>query len=102
MAEPQQVEDEVQQAKSAEDRKAAAAMSRLDARDDDGSSANVDSEAASKAMKSLGDASATAKADAAKKVKIDAADVALLVRGHRHRDVWSWTCSPSLSPCGVL
>jgi hypothetical protein len=73
------VEDEVQQAKSAEDRKAAAAMSRLDAMDDDSGSANVDSEAASKAMKSLGAAGA-AKVEAAKKVKIDAADVALLVR----------------------
>ncbi|KXJ91221.1 hypothetical protein Micbo1qcDRAFT_175458 [Microdochium bolleyi] len=99
MAEPQppklkegatgEIEDEVQQdtaAKSAEDRKAAAAMASLDARDDAaGGSASVDQEAVSKAMKNLGgggggSAAAAAKAqEANKKVKVDAADVALLV-----------------------
>lgn len=78
------VEDEVDQdqAKSAEDRKAAAALSSLDARDggDDVASSSVDQEGLSKAMNML----STNKAggdnkDAAKKVKVDAADVALLV-----------------------
>ncbi|KAH8682335.1 hypothetical protein BX600DRAFT_40886 [Xylariales sp. PMI_506] len=74
------VEEEIQAtAKSAEDRKAAAAMSRLDARDDESSSAHVDSEAVSKAMKSLGGAGAGGAKAEVKKVKIDAADVALLV-----------------------
>ncbi|KAI1077326.1 hypothetical protein F5B20DRAFT_583321 [Whalleya microplaca] len=76
------VEDEVQTtAKSAEDRKAAAALASLDARGDDAaSSGQVDQEAASKAMKSLGNASTAAgdKKDV-KKVKVEAADVALLV-----------------------
>ncbi|KAI0126918.1 hypothetical protein BJ170DRAFT_423690 [Xylariales sp. AK1849] len=76
------VEDEVQsKAKSAEDRKAAAAMSRLDAQEDETSSAHVDQEAVSKAMKSLGSggAATTGPKTEVKKVKIDAADVALLV-----------------------
>ncbi|OTB01249.1 hypothetical protein M426DRAFT_323645 [Hypoxylon sp. CI-4A] len=89
MAEPQpqslhegatgDVEDEVQAtAKSAEDRKAAAAMASLDTRGDDAASANaVDQDAVKKAMKSLGSSSAEKKE--AKKVKVDAADVALLV-----------------------
>ncbi|ETS82147.1 hypothetical protein PFICI_07149 [Pestalotiopsis fici W106-1] len=72
------VEDEVQaKAKSAEDRKAAAAMSRLDANDEGSSSAQVDQDAAKKAMQSLGGAAATK--TEVKKVKVDAADVALLV-----------------------
>ena len=69
------VEDEVQAAKSAEDRKAQAAMSRLDARDDDAAGSAVDKDAASKAMQSLGGAS-----NAEKTVKVEAADVTLLVR----------------------
>ncbi|KAI1384331.1 uncharacterized protein F4822DRAFT_419426 [Hypoxylon trugodes] len=74
------VEDEVQTtAKSAEDRKAAAAMASLDARGDDaGASGNaVDQEAVSKAMKSLGNGGVEKKE--VKKVKVDAADVTLLV-----------------------
>ncbi|KAL7620856.1 hypothetical protein AAE478_009854 [Parahypoxylon ruwenzoriense] len=74
------VEDEVQTtAKSAEDRKAAAAMASLDARGDDATPQHaVDQEAVSKAMKSLGSGAATEKKEV-KKVKVDAADVALLV-----------------------
>ncbi|KAI1804279.1 hypothetical protein F4811DRAFT_553106 [Daldinia bambusicola] len=91
MAEPQpknlqegasgDVEDEVQAtAKSAEDRKAAAAMASLDTRGDDASSSNaVDQEAVSKAMKSLGNGSSAGAAKDIKKVKVDAADVSLLV-----------------------
>ncbi|KAH6651013.1 hypothetical protein F5144DRAFT_71377 [Chaetomium tenue] len=72
------VEDEVQPtAKSAEDRKAAAALSKLDARgDDEGASREVDQEAVKNAMSSLG--GGAAKKDV-KTVKVDAADVKLLV-----------------------
>ncbi|KAI1497653.1 hypothetical protein F5X99DRAFT_358367 [Biscogniauxia marginata] len=73
------VEDEVssQAAKSAEDRKAAAALASLDdARGaDEAGAAAVDQDAVNKAMKNLGGA---AKKEV-KKVKVDAADVALLV-----------------------
>ncbi|KAI2604628.1 hypothetical protein GGR54DRAFT_453656 [Hypoxylon sp. NC1633] len=94
MAEPQprnvhegatgDVEDEVQTtAKSAEDRKAAAAMANLDARGDDASTPGnaVDQEAVSKAMKSLGSGApvGTGEKKEVKKVKVDAADVALLI-----------------------
>ncbi|KAI1374259.1 hypothetical protein F4677DRAFT_447582 [Hypoxylon crocopeplum] len=94
MAEPQprnvhegatgDVEDEVQTtAKSAEDRKAAAAMASLDSRGDDaGTSGNaVDQDAVTKAMKSLGNGAAPGAVEKkeVKKVKVDAADVALLV-----------------------
>ncbi|KAI0895385.1 hypothetical protein F4806DRAFT_469088 [Annulohypoxylon nitens] len=90
MAEPQpkgvqegagDVEDEVQTtAKSAEDRKAAAAMASLDARGDDATSGNaVDQEVASKAIRSLGSGASGAEKKEVKKVKVDAADVALLV-----------------------
>ncbi|KAI1772088.1 hypothetical protein F4818DRAFT_444714 [Hypoxylon cercidicola] len=74
------VEDEVQTtAKSAEDRKAAAAMASLDSRGDDAASMNAfDQEAVSKAMKSLGGAGAVEKKEV-KKVKVDPTDVALLV-----------------------
>ena len=87
MAEPQPptvhegATTETPPAKSAEDRKAASALASLDA-DESGSGAfHVDHEAASKAMKSLG---GTAKSGAAakkdvKNVKVDPADVALLV-----------------------
>lgn len=75
------VEDEVaSMAKSAEDRKAAAAMSKLDTRgDDDGAQANqVDQEAVKNAMNALG-SSSTDKKEIKKAVKVDAADVNLLV-----------------------
>lgn len=74
------VEEEQPTAKSAEDRKAAAALSKLDARDDESASAGgVDQEAVKNAMNALGGASAKAEV---KKVKVDQADVALLVRPH--------------------
>ncbi|KAI1331419.1 hypothetical protein F5Y16DRAFT_395300 [Xylariaceae sp. FL0255] len=77
------VEDELQEgqqaAKSAEDRKAAAALASLDASGDAGVSADVDAAAVSKAMKNLGGASAEKEKKDLKKVKVDAADVALLV-----------------------
>ncbi|TLD34017.1 hypothetical protein PspLS_01469, partial [Pyricularia sp. CBS 133598] len=73
------VEDEVEQtAQSAEDRKAAAAMAALDARDEDAANKNVDQEAVSKAMSQL-KTDANVKKDVKKAVKVDAADVALLV-----------------------
>ncbi|EHA49806.1 hypothetical protein MCOR27_011635 [Pyricularia oryzae] len=73
------VEDEVEQtAKSAEDRKAAAAMAALDARDEDTANKNVDQEAVSKAMSQL-KTDSNVKKDVKKAVKVDAADVALLV-----------------------
>ncbi len=68
-------------AKSAEDRKAAAALAKLDTpRDDDGAAAeDVDHEAVSKAMKNLAGGKKPDEKDV-KKVKVEAADVALLVR----------------------
>jgi hypothetical protein len=75
-------------AKSAEDRKAAAALSSLDNRDDDAAGTkDVDQEAVRKAMERLGGAGdtngAVAKKDETKvvkkTVKVDAADVNLLV-----------------------
>ncbi|KAK0618382.1 hypothetical protein B0T17DRAFT_601309 [Bombardia bombarda] len=76
------VEDEVvSTAKSAEDRKAAAALSKLDAhRDDEAAPAReVDHEAVKNAMDALGggDVKQAGKKEV-KKVKVDAADVALL------------------------
>ncbi|KAI8628887.1 hypothetical protein F5Y19DRAFT_100497 [Xylariaceae sp. FL1651] len=73
------VEDELQEthAKSAEDRKAAAALASMDARGDGAEAAEVDAAAVSKAMKNLG--ATTAEKKEVKKVKVDAADVALLV-----------------------
>jgi NACalpha-BTF3-like transcription factor len=76
------VEDELPTAKSAEDRKAASALASLDdiANDDAAASArNVDQDAVSKAMKTLGGGSAAARKDAKPTVKVDQADVALLV-----------------------
>ncbi|KAK4218257.1 hypothetical protein QBC37DRAFT_395941 [Rhypophila decipiens] len=71
------VEEEMQP-KSAEDRKAAAALSKLDARGDDESAAPaVDNQLVKNAMDALGGGGA-AKAEV-KKVKVDAADVNLLV-----------------------
>lgn len=75
------VDDEMldDKAKSAEDRKAAAALSKLDApADDDVGSASVDQEGLSKAMNKLSVAKAADKT-ALNKVKVDAADVELLV-----------------------
>ncbi|KAH6999890.1 hypothetical protein EDB80DRAFT_687977 [Ilyonectria destructans] len=73
-------EDETQTtAKSAEDRKAASALASLDA-DESAGSNNVDHDAASKAMKALGGApKAAPAASSTKNVKVDPADVALLV-----------------------
>lgn len=74
-----EVEDEVQdKAKSAEDRKAAAALSKLDARDDDVAGASVDQEGLNKAMNKLS-VSKVAETKDLKKIKVDAADVTLLV-----------------------
>ncbi|KAK0731338.1 hypothetical protein B0H67DRAFT_549122 [Lasiosphaeris hirsuta] len=73
------VEDEVQPtAKSAEDRKAAAALSKLDTHgDDEGSARDVDQEAVKNAVDALGGKTADKKE--VKKVKVDAADVNLIV-----------------------
>lgn len=96
------VEDDVPPtaaAKSAEDRKAAAALSSLDSAPDDASSSrnNVDQDAVNKAMKNLGAVAAGSATGASslsgpaaqgqgasalpirKNIKVDAADVALLV-----------------------
>jgi hypothetical protein len=76
------VEDEIPQAKSAEDRKAASALAKLDApQDEAGPARDVDQEAVSKAMKSLGGSSGSGEKQPApaKNVKVDQADVALLV-----------------------
>jgi hypothetical protein len=85
------VEDEIPQAaKSAEERKAAAALSSLDAsrEDDSASTKNVDQEAVKKAMDRLAGNTAAAgevkkkedaKKEVKKAVKVDQADVALLV-----------------------
>ncbi|KAI8692722.1 hypothetical protein LRP88_07658 [Fusarium phalaenopsidis] len=68
-----------QTAKSAEDRKAASALENLDA-DTPSTAQNVDADAVSKAMKTLGAAkSSSAAAASHKNVKVDPADVALLV-----------------------
>ncbi|AEO53300.1 hypothetical protein MYCTH_2294430 [Thermothelomyces thermophilus ATCC 42464] len=74
------VEDEVQPtAKSAEDRKAAAALSKLDdtRADDEGAAREVDQEAVKNAVSALGGGAGTKKET--KAVKVDAADVKLLV-----------------------
>ncbi|KAF5003778.1 hypothetical protein FDECE_9708, partial [Fusarium decemcellulare] len=71
-----------QTAKSAEDRKAASALENLDADATSSSTAqNVDADAATKAIKTLGGAKSASGAGAAshKNVKVDPADVALLV-----------------------
>jgi hypothetical protein len=85
------VEDEIPQAsKSAEERKAAAALSSLDAsrEDDSASTKNVDQEAVKKAMDRLAGSTAAAgevkkkedaKKEVKKAVKVDQVDVALLV-----------------------
>ncbi|KAJ4296960.1 hypothetical protein N0V88_003876 [Collariella sp. IMI 366227] len=73
------VEDEAQPtAKSAEDRKAAAALSKLDTHgDDEGAAREVDQEAMKNAMNALG--GGPVKKEVKKVVKVDAADVNLLV-----------------------
>jgi len=64
-------------AKSAEDRKAAAALSKLDAsHGDEGAAGQVDHEAAANALSAI---AGTANKKEVKKVKVDAADVNLLV-----------------------
>ncbi|KAH6681057.1 hypothetical protein F5X68DRAFT_26176 [Plectosphaerella plurivora] len=75
------VEDEIPAAKSAEDRKAASALASLEDGDDAGAGNAVDAEAAKKALGNLGGAdSADKKAlPVRSNVKVDAADVALLV-----------------------
>ena len=78
------IDDETTVAKSAEDRKAAAAMSKLDVRGDDEAAParEVDQEAVNRAMSSLGGGGAEKKAEEkkeVKKVKVDPADVTLLV-----------------------
>jgi hypothetical protein len=89
------VEDEVQPtAKSAEDRKAAAALSKLDTHGDDESapSREVDQEAVKNAMSALGGAGGKpAEKKEVKKVKVEAADVTLLVRSLVSSR--SWDCS---------
>jgi hypothetical protein len=85
------VEDEIPQAaKSAEERKAAAALSSLDAsrEDESASTKNVDQEAVRKAMDRLAGTTAAAgevkkkedaKKEVKKAVKVDQADVSLIV-----------------------
>ncbi|KAK4227240.1 hypothetical protein QBC38DRAFT_478327 [Podospora fimiseda] len=63
-------------AKSAEDRKAAAALSKLDATGDEEAAGHVDHEAAANALSAI---FGTDNKKEVKKVKVDAADVALLV-----------------------
>jgi hypothetical protein len=89
-ATPGDVEDEVADVpKNAEDRKAAAALSSLDSREDDSATGkDVDQEAVRKAMSRLaGPSAATAelkntaseKKEVKKVIKVDQADVALVV-----------------------
>lgn len=81
---------------SAEDRKAAAALSSLDAQgDDEGGKKEVDTKAMEKAMKNLSVNEAKSGEVQKKAVKIDAGDVNLLVRspfqeGKRGKesDIW--------------
>lgn len=74
------VEDENPVAKSAEDRKAQAALSKLDAKDDDEStSKEVDQDAVNRAVNNLGGDAGKSEKKEVKKIKVDAADVALLV-----------------------
>ncbi|RSM10216.1 hypothetical protein CDV31_007292 [Fusarium ambrosium] len=70
-----------QTAKSAEDRKAASALENLDAAETPSTAQNVDADAVNKAMKTLGGAKSSSSTATAshKNVKVDPADVALLV-----------------------
>ncbi|KAI1435534.1 hypothetical protein GGR50DRAFT_656218 [Xylaria sp. CBS 124048] len=74
---PADVEEEVTKAKSAEDRKAAAALASLDSSAEGAAGAEVDAAALSKATNNLSSARPVEKD--VKKVKVDAADVTLLV-----------------------
>jgi hypothetical protein len=97
------VEDEIPVAKSAEDRKAAAALSTMDTPRDDESAGvkDIDQEAVRKAMDRLA-GTATSNGTMTKKeeekktvkkvVKVDQADVALLVSYSVYRDDASWDC----------
>lgn len=88
------VEEEVAPtAKSAEDRKAAAALSKLDthADEDTAPAREVDQEAVKNAMSALSGASAEKKE--VKKVKVDPADVNLLVCFPALHPLKSATCS---------
>ncbi|KAI3322758.1 hypothetical protein HD806DRAFT_535941 [Xylariaceae sp. AK1471] len=84
MAEPQprsvhegaDLDEDVTQAKSAEDRKAAAALASLDSSGDAPETAEVDAGAVSKLSAAT---AAPVEKKEVKKVKVDAADVALLV-----------------------
>jgi hypothetical protein len=76
--------EESTQPTNAEDRKAAAALSSLDTHNEDDTGKDVDTEALGKAMKNLDVKDAGKKAEAAK-VKIEAADVTLLVSSE-----WRW------------
>ena len=92
------IDDEIQPtAKSAEDRKAAAALSKLDAREDETASRGVDQEAVSRAMNTLGGDKKAAEKAEVKKVKVDAADVALLVR-HPYLPIPASSCLPPSNP----
>ncbi|KAI1192784.1 hypothetical protein F5X97DRAFT_316295 [Nemania serpens] len=74
------VEEEVTKAKSAEDRKAAAALASMDSNGDGSSAADVDIAAASKAVRNLGTAApAPGEKKEAKKIKIDPAEVQLIM-----------------------
>jgi hypothetical protein len=83
MAEPQPAEvqegaaDAHAPTSTAEDRKAAAALSTLDTQDEAGTKREVDTKALDKAMKGLD--VKEKKGDEKKTVKVDAADVKLLV-----------------------
>lgn len=87
------IEEEGTKAKSAEDRKAAAALASMDSNGDGGSSAaaDVDIAAASKAVRNLGTAAAPASGEKkdVKKIKIDPAEVQIIVSFPSH-------CRPSL------
>jgi len=108
--------EEVPVAKSAEDRKAASALAKLDARGDDaasGPAGQVDEKAMNEAMKSLagdkGAAGGLPVRAAAKNVKVDPADVALLVRVSHLCPVSPlpilrkfMALSPDLTPCRLM
>lgn len=77
---------------TAEDRKAAAALSSLDARDDEsGEKKDVDSKALGEAMKNLTVTEGKGKAEEKKKiVKVEAQDVTLLVCWTMHGEKEDW------------
>lgn len=76
---PNEAEESAPLPTSAEDRKAAAALSKLDENDDSSAPAKeVDADALGKAMKNL-NVKEGAGEETKKKVKVDAVDIALLV-----------------------